>query len=589
MRRLTSCVFFLISVVAFSQNNTSLSDKEYIELQDKVRAYANSNLDSVFIFADRIEKSNNYIHKVFGLGTKSYLFQRKKDSVKSRQYYKIASGLLEKIPPSNEKTKVNAYLLNYGGLSEWQRQNFGEALDRFQEGKRLSQKTGDVMQVVKFNNNISMINAEAGNFKLAIKASKEMDAYTDKIEYLYTKGQFIRNKSNINFNLGTYYEKYYFADKSKRQFLDSAEYYYKKALNYSKDIAINKINAKSNLGNVYYQKNDLLKAQKMYEEVLFIAKDDKNLIDEYYNVMYNLGDLCFTLNKYDEALMYFEKIDSIYKVNKTGKLQYINSNYYQAKIYNIKKNAEKASEHSRIYIENYEENELKLNDEISEINLKLNNTEVKKEMLAIQEKYKNAVYYKYLLFFLLVLLSGLVFFVKSKRDKKKINEKVNAIVEAYKLQQENATNNLSGTNEMGSMRNDFANDQIKKESPSVTLDEEKEKEILARLAVLEKKMYYLKPDFTQQSVAKKIKTNTTYLSYVVNKKFHKSFSEYSNELKINFAINEMISNPVYRKYSTQAIAESVGFKNAVSFTKSFNKRTGVTPAQFIKRLENNPD
>jgi len=47
----------------------------------------------------------------------------------------------------------------------------------------------------------------------------------------------------------------------------------------------------------------------------------------------------------------------------------------------------------------------------------------------------------------------------------------------------------------------------------------------------------------------------------------------------------MIETSIYRKYSTQAIAESVGFKNAVSFTKSFSKRTGVSPTQFAKRLD----
>ncbi|WP_242499181.1 AraC family transcriptional regulator [Flavobacterium sp. 140616W15] len=70
-----------------------------------------------------------------------------------------------------------------------------------------------------------------------------------------------------------------------------------------------------------------------------------------------------------------------------------------------------------------------------------------------------------------------------------------------------------------------------------------------------------------------------------NWRFGKTFSEYSNELKINYVINELIANPKYRKYSTQALAESVGFKNAVSFTKSFSKRTGVTPTQFTKKLE----
>ena len=102
--------------------------------------------------------------------------------------------------------------------------------------------------------------------------------------------------------------------------------------------------------------------------------------------------------------------------------------------------------------------------------------------------------------------------------------------------------------------------------------------------MLEDKLEYLKEDYTQQYVAKKIKTNTTYLSYIINKNFEKSFSEYANELKINYVINEMIANPLYRKYSTQAIAESVGYKNASSFTKSFSKRTGVTPVQFAKNI-----
>jgi YesN/AraC family two-component response regulator len=86
-------------------------------------------------------------------------------------------------------------------------------------------------------------------------------------------------------------------------------------------------------------------------------------------------------------------------------------------------------------------------------------------------------------------------------------------------------------------------------------------------------------------VAKKIKTNTAYLSYVVNKRLGKSFSEYANELKLNYVINQLITNPTYRKYSTQAIAESAGFKKANSFTISFKKRTGLTPVQFAEKIE----
>ncbi|WP_379733599.1 helix-turn-helix domain-containing protein [Flavobacterium sp. GCM10023249] len=582
MRQSIFCAFLLITSLVFSQNRKMLTDKQFLELQDKTKRFINSNVDSAFVFANRIEQSQNATHKVFALAAKSYLYQLKRDSIQSKKYYAEANNLLIQIPNGQERLKSQAFLLNCGGLSEWKRLNFGKALSLFLEGKKISKKAGDLIQVVKFNNNIALINSEVGNFKLAIKASREMDAFTDEIEYLYAHDQFIRSKSNINLNLGTFYEKYYANNKSQKKLLDSAEYYYKKTLNYSNNLLVTKINAKLNLGNVYFLKRDMPRAKKNYEEVLFLTKEDGNLVEEYYTTLYNLGNLCFTQNKYDESLVYFLKMDSIYKLNKIEKEQSINSNYYLAKIYNSYGNASKARAYSKAYIESYENNELKLNDETSEVNVKLNHEEVKKEMFAIQKKYKNDLMLRYFFTGLLIVLIAMFFYFKSKRDRKKVNAKVNAIIEKYKLDQLNIN-----STEVKDTFEELTDSQEKKEGVSINLDEEKENEILEKLIVLEKKLYYLKPDFTQQSVAKKIKTNTTYLSYVVNKKFGKSFSEYSNELKINYAINEMISNPVYRKYSTQAIAESVGFKNAVSFTRSFNKRTGVTPAQFIKRLESN--
>ncbi|MCL9807585.1 helix-turn-helix domain-containing protein [Flavobacterium amniphilum] len=597
MRLSILCIAFLISAVGFSQNGTSLTDKQYLELQDQIRSSINSDIKSAFVSANRIEKSDNYIHKVFAIGAKSYLYQIDRDSVRSKQCYLAAYKLLDKIPSGSEKDKNEAYLLNFGGLSEWKRSDFSGALDCFLKGRELSKKADDLIQFVKFNNNIALINSEVGNYKLAIKASKEMEAYTNKIEYLYTGDQFIRSKSNLNLNLGTFYEKYYSSNKSKKYLLDSAEYYYKKALYYSKDLTFNKINAKTNLGNIAFEKKDLQKAKNIYHEVLFLSKHDSNLIKEYYTALYDLGSLCFERKEYEESLVYFQKVDSIYKIKKIENIQYVNSNYYQAKIYNIYGDAEKASTFSKTYIESYEENELKLNNEAYEVNLKLNHEDVKKEMLDIQEKYKDDILLKYVLIGFLLCSVVILLYVKSKRDKKKINDRVNAIIEAYKLQQPEHKSALAEMDEMTEPdemtevdemaevgKEEEKEYQVKREGVSISLDEEKENEILEKLAALEKKQYYLKPDFTQQAVAKKIKTNTTYLSYVVNKKFNKSFSEYSNELKINYVINEMITNPVYRKYSTQAIAESVGFKNAVSFTKSFNKRTGVTPAQFVKRL-----
>jgi len=47
-------------------------------------------------------------------------------------------------------------------------------------------------------------------------------------------------------------------------------------------------------------------------------------------------------------------------------------------------------------------------------------------------------------------------------------------------------------------------------------------------------------------------------------------------------MQRMQTDPQYREYSTQAVAESVGYKNAVSFTKSFKRKTGMTPFQYSR-------
>ncbi len=62
-----SLFFFLLlsTICIFSQSSKLLSYKKYILLQEKVRVLSGTNLDSSFVYANQIEKSENEIHKVF--------------------------------------------------------------------------------------------------------------------------------------------------------------------------------------------------------------------------------------------------------------------------------------------------------------------------------------------------------------------------------------------------------------------------------------------------------------------------------------------------------------------------------------------
>ena len=122
----------------------------------------------------------------------------------------------------------------------------------------------------------------------------------------------------------------------KRSLLDSAEYFYKKTISYSQNFPDNKIVAKLSLGNIYSWKKDYANAEKTYYDIVFLAHQN-NMPEILCTANYNLGDLYFTTKKYDKALVFFKKSDSIAASTKTNQVDYLKSNYYQAKIYNILK------------------------------------------------------------------------------------------------------------------------------------------------------------------------------------------------------------------------------------------------------------
>lgn len=584
MRLIISFLLFFVVNIGFSQQNRELTEQEYLLLQDKIRLNLNANRDSATIYANEMAKSHNNKHLAFANAAIAYLFQLKDNTAKSKEKYKQAFEYLEKMPESKDKEKLTAYLYNYGGLIEGTRGNYGKALENYQTGLKISTKVGDIIQIVKFKSNIAFINEAIGNYQLAIKNLKQINTFIDNNESYYTKEQFNAAKSSNNLTLASSYEGWYMKNQSSMYLLDSAAYFYKKTVSYSQNLPINNIRAKISLGNVYSIKKDYQNAEKTYYNIVFYAKQN-NLNREYKIANYNLGNLYYEIKKYDKALVFFKKVDSVSEIDNQRDESFLKSNYYQAKIYNIYKEPQEAFKHSKIYLDNYEKSEAKLNNEALEVNYKLGTGDLSDEMVVIQEKYeKDVLLNKALKVFYVLLVVGIVFLlIKNIIDKNKAHKKMNALIEEFKANLEKKSNAEIEIADQGTAV-ELEEVNVKKESITLSIDEAKENKIVEKLLALESKHEYLNSDFTLQHVAKKIKTNTTYLSYVVNKRFGKSFGEYSNELKINYVINEMITNHMYRKYSTQAIAESVGFKNAVSFAKSFRKRTGVSPAQFANNI-----
>lgn len=579
---MTKTIIYIALLLAFFESyaqregSVKMTDEQFSALQDKAKSHINSTIDSTFYYVGEIEKSGNPVHKAGALATKAYALAKQNKFSEAEKNYVRAIKLVTDAPVSSLKSKTASYVYNISGLIHWMKEELPQALDDFFMAKKIAVKDNDIVQINKISQNIANIKRDIGNYREAILCYKESDKIVDSNKSMYPHFDYLQNKANLNFNLGICYEEYFSKNRGKSILLDSAFYYYNKALLYSKDNLTINLNTLKNIGNIHFFRHNFLEAEKSYLATAALAKQN-NAIKEYYGCMYNLGLVNYSKKSYDKALVYFIKVDSIYRISDFGKTEYIDSNYKQAKIFEIKKDYDKALLHSEIYIENFEDKEAAQQDNIIEATYKFSNLDLKKEMIDLQQKYSNRILFKnffvgFLIIFILVLI---ILYVRKDRSKKAVEKKFEAILTEF---------NAAGSHKTIETDNRVDYVIAEKNEPQL-LSADNENDILARLKALEEKKYYLKADFTQQLVAKKIKTNTTYLSYVVNKHYNKSFSMYYNELRINYIINEIIGNATFREYTTQAIAESAGFKNADSFTTSFKKKTGLTPFQFINQIK----
>ncbi|AVI52046.1 hypothetical protein C5O00_13140 [Pukyongia salina] len=108
--------------------------------------------------------------------------------------------------------------------------------------------------------------------------------------------------------------------------------------------------------------------------------------------------------------------------------------------------------------------------------------------------------------------------------------------------------------------------------------------ILKKLENFEKEQEYLSTDISLQTMAKLFDSNANYLSRVINLKIGKNFSQYINDLRIDYAVRKISNDKKFRKYTIKAIGEECGYRNAESFSKAFYRRNKIYPSNYINKL-----
>ncbi len=124
-----------------------------------------------------------------------------------------------------------------------------------------------------------------------------------------------------------------------------------------------------------------------------------------------------------------------------------------------------------------------------------------------------------------------------------------------------------------------------KETGSLGISPEIEKEILEKLVRFEQSGKFTNPKLSISTVATQLKTNTTYLSQIVNKYKGKNFSAYINDLRINYICDKIHNNPEYLAYKISYLGEVAGFTSHSTFTTTFRSITGMSPSTFLREAD----
>ncbi|WP_298417352.1 helix-turn-helix domain-containing protein [uncultured Kordia sp.] len=314
---------------------------------------------------------------------------------------------------------------------------------------------------------------------------------------------------------------------------------------------------------------------KNYEKAISISKEAEkyflsiNNKDRLVTPYFYLGKSYYQLQKYADAIEFMNKANQIVSERKIAFPDQIEAYELLYKCYTKIGKPKDAEINFDLFS--------KLNKKVDSVNMKvINKIHEDYDIASLEEEIDSlGKYTKYLYGASAILLLSLIgFFVWFKRK-----------------QQQNKTSFqelLLTIEKLEQPKEKIIPAVIVKETTNPVTDENAV-QILKALEAFEEKELYLRQDCTLAYVAKKVKTNTSYLSNVINTYKEKSFKSYLSELRINAALIKLKNDDKLRSYTIKAIAEEFGFKRSETFSRAFKAQTGMYPSYYIKSLQNQKD
>lgn len=99
--------------------------------------------------------------------------------------------------------------------------------------------------------------------------------------------------------------------------------------------------------------------------------------------------------------------------------------------------------------------------------------------------------------------------------------------------------------------------------------------------IMNEEQLYLLPELTLSDLARRLGTNASIASAVINKVFGKNFNDFVNGYRVE-AVKKMLLNNEAAHLSLLGIAMDCGFHSKSTFNRAFKKATGMTPSEYLE-------
>ncbi|WP_299223682.1 AraC family transcriptional regulator [uncultured Aquimarina sp.] len=468
---------------------------------------------------------------------------------------------IAKVKNTKHVLQTGAMYNSKGGITQL-RGDYNRALQYYLEGLKNSEKMNAWYYISIFRSKIAALKRKLGKYdeakaiyKKCLKYEKEQigKKVNDSLRYLMTLQELV---STYRLN----------------KEIDSAYYFHNFGIKMSQNTDIKGVYTLNEGIFQYYNKDYDLAILSLENGVKQFLRSKYKISYGYHNLIdgyFYLGKSHNLLNQRETALGYFKKIDSIVQLSNDliseSRPAYLEMIEYYKSIRDVDNQLHfinKLLYNDSILTSRYRSTSDKLIKEFDTPNLIS-----EKENLINRLKKRNDTSSYIIIGSIVIIIIVFFVFLRSHQRSRIYKRRFKELIKEKNEKE----------NEKKEIIIDKRTTDISKDVVNMILEE---------LNKFEENKGFLEINLTTGKMAKKINTNSKYLSQIIKLYRNKNFTSYINDLRIDEIVERLKLDKKLRKYTIKALAYESGFNSAEVFSKSFHKRTGIYPSYFIKQLNN---